>query len=224
MIKACVFDAFGTVFNLDLPIEKINRICGLKSEHILQSWRQKQLEYTWLRGLMKNYIPFDQITELALSYAMKVYDISDPKLKEVLLPIYNAPSVFDDVVINFKGLKAMDLKLAILSNGTPSMLKKGVEFAELNTVLDAVLSVDSVKQFKPHPAVYQFAVDQLKLQKYEILFISSNQWDIAGAKSFGFKTAWLNRKNIPYESMGFSSETQITSMDQLVDFLKQKIS
>lgn len=199
MIKACVFDAFGTLFNLEIPQEHIKEVAGAKTNTILDVWRRKQLEYTWLRSLMQAYVPFNIVTREALQFAMKTARMEEERLFELLLPIYEKPTCFPPVRPMLAALKQNGIGTAILSNGTEKMLQSGVEHAGLTGLLDHVLSVDPLKVYKPDPRVYQLAVDTLKLNKREILFFSSNQWDVAGAGQFGLTTVWVNQYGQPEE-------------------------
>ena len=192
-IKACVFDAFGTLFNLTIPLEEINTLCQGKGEEVLAIWRNKQLEYTWLRSLMDNYVNFDTITEEALTFALAATNIKAPKLYDLLMPIYRQPNCFDDVKPTLIALKEKGIKTAILSNGTRPMLQAGIQKTALEGLMDQVISVDDIGIFKPSPKVYQYAVDRLQLPTSSFVFISSNPWDIAGAGQFGLQTVWLNR-------------------------------
>lgn len=210
--KVCIFDAFGTLFNLDIPLESIQSICGEKSERLLEIWRGKQLEYTWLRALMKNYIPFNQITKEALQFAMNEIQVQDKSLFEILMPVYTKANAYADVPHTLSYLKSLGIKIAILSNGTPEMLEAGAAHAGIRKHLDQLLSVEQVRTFKPDPIVYQMAVDAFSSKKSDFIFCSSNQWDIAGAGAFGFKTIWLNRASKHPEILPPKASLMINSM------------
>jgi len=162
-IKACLFDAFGTLFTLSIPVEEIDALCKGKGEELLNIWRTKQLEYTWLRSLMDNYVPFDVITEEALTFAMRVLAIDQPKLYDILMPIYRSPNCFADVKPTLQALKAKGIQTGILSNGTLSMLQAGIANTDLTSIIDPIISVDPIRIFKPSPKVYAYAANQLEL-------------------------------------------------------------
>ena len=216
-IKACVFDAFGTLFNLSIPLVEIDSLCQGKGEEVLAIWRSKQLEYTWLRSLMNNYVNFDTITEEALTYALAATNIQAPKLYDLLMPIYRQPNCFDDVKPSLIALKEKGITTAILSNGTRPMLQAGIEKTGLEELMDAVISVDDIGIFKPSPKVYQYAVEQMQLPVESFLFISSNPWDVAGAGQFGLQTVWLNRGGKVAEVLPPKPKYVISSMLDLVE-------
>ena len=215
-IKAFVFDAFGTLFNLTLPIEQIDALCKGKGQELLSIWRTKQLEYTWLRSLMGNYVNFDTITHEALTFAMRTIQIEEPKLYELLMPIYRQPNCFEDVIPVLKALQTKGIRTAILSNGTPSMLQAGVDKTGLTKIIDPIISVDVIGVFKPAPQVYAYAVEQMQLPIEDFYFVSSNRWDIAGAGQYGLQTIWLNRSQQPMEVLPPAPKHEIHSMFELV--------
>lgn len=191
--KACIFDAFGTLFNLSIPTDLINQKANGKGAALLDIWRSKQLEYTWLRSLMGSYVPFEKVTEEALTFAMRSVGATDRNLYQILMPVYRKANAFKDVKPALQRLQLEGITTAILSNGTPSMLKAGAENAGITDWLDAIISVDTIQKYKPSPEVYQLALDTLDLEAEEVLFFSSNQWDIAGAGQFGLPTVWVDR-------------------------------
>jgi len=192
-IKACVFDAFGTLFNLQIPFEEVDQLTDGQGKTLMDIWRKKQLEYTWLHSLMQDYQPFSELTKKALAFAMESVKMEESALFDLLLPIYEQANCFPAVPSVLEQLQNSGIHTAILSNGTPKMLEAGAKNAGIDVFLDHIFSVDSVKVFKPDPGVYQLALDQLQLSKSELVFISSNQWDIAGAARFGLITVWLNQ-------------------------------
>ena len=194
-IRACVFDAFGTLFNLDIPSEKIDQLTEGKGKELLAIWRRKQLEYTWLRGLMDNHVPFDQVTRHALTFAMESVGTESMELYDILMPIYKKAIAFPEIKPMLEHLQSAEIKTAILSNGSPDMLHAGTKNAGIDHLIDHIFSVESVGVFKPSPKVYQLALDGLSLKKEELLFFSSNQWDVAGATHFGLETVWVNKYN-----------------------------
>jgi len=212
MIRAVIFDAFGTLFNLDK-----NLLQDIDAEHvydILDYARSKQLSYTWLKSLMQDYIPFDQITRIALQDGCRKYNV-DMNLAKTLEKLYFAPVVFDDVKMVIDQLNASDYITGILSNGTHAMLQSGITRNQLD--VQKVYSVDDIKKYKPDPEVYQMVLNDLELSKENILFVSSNQWDVAGAVNFGFQVRWLNRGDLFKESMIDSeSVVEIKSLEKLL--------
>lgn len=214
MIKAYIFDAFGTLFNLDQSLLK--NIQNDNVPQILNYAREKQLSYTWLKSLMGDYQNFEEITTTALTDACRKYK-APTDLIEQLSSIYFKPVVFADVLSTLESLQELHVKTGILSNGTHSMLQSGIQINTLEPFIDVVYSADDINMFKPHPSVYQMVCDGENCDPQEILFISSNQWDIAGAHSFGFKTAWLNRSESFRESTISSSQiSKITSATELL--------
>ena len=217
-IKACVFDAFGTLFNLSIPVQEIDELCKGQGSTLLDIWRSKQLEYTWLRSQMNNYVNFDTITEEALTFAMRSTSVSAPELYELLMPIYRQPNCFDDVKPALQALQAKGIQTAILSNGTPTMLQAGIAKTGLTDIINPVISADDVKVFKPSPKVYAYAVEQMQLDPASFLFVSSNPWDVAGAGQYGLQTVWLNRDNKVAEVLPPAPKYVIHSMMDLLNF------
>lgn len=219
-IKVCLFDAFGTLFKVKLPVEELDELTGGKGMALLDIWRQKQLEYTWLRGLMDDYVSFDQVTEEALTYATRELKVEKPQIFDVLMPVYRQPEAFSDVLPGLKALHSAGYKLAILSNGTKAMLEVGMTKTGLSQLISAIFSVEEVQTFKPHPNVYQMSPDFFGLDKSAFLFFSSNRWDIAGAATFGFATAWVNRAALVPEVLGPSPSYVLSSLNDLSDILQ----
>jgi len=192
MIKAYIFDAFGTLFNLDNRL--LEHINHPSKGDILNYARSKQLSYTWLQSLMQTYQPFDQITRLALEDGCKKY-AAPTDLATTLSALYFEPIIFDDVLPTLQKLQKKSKITGILSNGTHQMLRSGIQKNGLESYLNVVYSVDDIGQYKPTPEVYQMVTNGLKIQAKEVLFVSSNQWDVAGAANYGFQVAWLNRND-----------------------------
>jgi len=192
-IRACVFDAYGTLFDVDSAVDACRGRLGDAADTIAALWRQKQLEYTWLRTLMGRYADFRTVTGEALAYAFDAQGMRDEALYADLMTAYDTPRAYPDVAPALARLRARGLRLAILSNGTPAMLEAAVTAAGLSDRLDLVVSVDDLGVYKPDPRVYRLATEGLGLQPGEILFHSSNGWDIAGAACFGLRTVWINR-------------------------------
>jgi 2-haloacid dehalogenase len=192
-IDACVFDAYGTLFDVHSAVARAGQRLGDQAQAVSATWRQKQLEYTWLRSLMGAHVDFWQITADGLDYALEAHGAALPDLRESLLRAYLTLDAYPEVADALGSLKAMGKTLAILSNGAPGMLRAAVDGAGLAGVLDAVLSVEEVGIFKPSARVYRLAVDRLRTSAERICFVSSNAWDAAGAAHFGFRVAWVNR-------------------------------
>lgn len=214
-IRVCIFDAFGTLFKVKLPIAELDQLTDGQGARLLDIWRNKQLEYTWLRGLMQDYTSFDQVTEEALTYALREIKVEEPKVYDLLMPVYRQPEAFSDVLPGLKALHKAGYKLAILSNGTRQMLEAGVIKTGIRQLMTAVLSVEEVRTFKPNPIVYQLAVDHFGLDKSAFLFLSSNRWDIAGAATYGFSTAWVNRRQLVPEVLGPKPTYVLSALDEL---------
>ncbi len=193
-IEACVFDAYGTLLDVRSATARLSHELDGKAEQVGALWRQRQLEYTWLRSLMQRHGDFWAVTRDALDHAFGALGLrDDDDLKSRLMDAYLSLDAYPDVAPTLAELRRAGLRTAILSNGTPAMLKAGVESAGIGDSLDAVLSIEDVGIYKPHPSVYQLACDRLGLERDRICFVSSNGWDVAGAATFGFQTVWLNR-------------------------------
>ena len=190
---ACVFDPYGTIFDFAAAAARCRDDLGDKADELNALWRAKQLQYTWLRSLMGEYVEFWQITGDALDYAMESLGIEDAALRQKLMDLYLRLDTFPEIKDMLARLKDGGMKTAILSNGSPDMLKSAVEGAQLGELLDAVISVDGLRVYKPHPTVYQLAVDSLDVPADGICFMSSNAWDASGAAAFGFRVVWCNR-------------------------------
>lgn len=192
-IRACVFDAYGTLFDVNSAAAQAKDALGEKCQPLAELWRAKQLQYTWLSSLAGRHVDFWQLTGEALDFALASLKLDDPALRERLMGLYLRLGAYPEVGETLTRLKAGGLKLAILSNGSPKMLAAAVENAGIANLLDAVLSVEEVGIYKPHPSVYQLAVDRLRVKPDEICFVSSNAWDAFSAKAFGFRVIWCNR-------------------------------
>ena len=212
-IGACVFDAYGTLFDV-AAAARCGDDLGDKAGPLAVLWRTKQLEYTWLRSLMGEYVDFWQVTGDGLDYAMATLGISGD-LRPRLMDLYVRLDAYGEVKDVLGGLKAADIKTAILSNGAPSMLEAAVKNAGIDDLLDDVLSVDSIGVYKPHPRVYQLAVDGLGVAAGRICFMSSNAWDVAGAANFGFRVVWVNRFGQQRERLPGAYEHEISTLAEL---------
>jgi 2-haloacid dehalogenase len=212
--RAYIFDAYGTLFDVySVILGGGNGIAG-DLQTLSRLWRQKQLEYTWLRSLMERYADFWDITEAALHAAVGQLQIEATQAQlDRLMQAYLFPSAFQDAKPALESLAGMPL--AILSNGSPRMLQSAVRHNGLESYFAEIISVDRVKMYKPHPRVYALGPEVLKLSAEEILFVSSNAWDAAGAKSFGYKVCWCNRSGAERERLGFPADTEVRRLDQI---------
>ena len=218
-IEACVFDAYGTLFDVSSVARGAQDELGASWQALSDLWRMKQLQYTWLRGLSGKHADFWQVTGDALDFAMTSIGITDNGLRTRLMDLYLRISAYPEVKETLYRLKARGFKLAILSNGTPAMLSSAVNNANLGELFDAVLSVEEVGVFKPHSSVYQLAVDRLAVAPKQICFISSNGWDAFSAKAFGFHVLWCNRFAQVPERIPDVPDGEILDLSELPDWL-----
>lgn len=200
-IKACVFDAYGTLFDVNSAVAKHKDAVGPNYGEISVGWRTRQLQYTWLRSLMRQHVDFWQVTGDALKVTLQEHHRYDETLYQDLMQAYTELSAFGEVPDVLALLKHAGFSTAILTNGSPAMISSAVDHAGINHSIDYQLSVETVGIFKPDRRVYQLAVDTLNLQPSEIAFMSSNAWDAAGAADFGFVVAWVNRYSQPSEAL-----------------------
>ncbi len=214
-ISACVFDAYGTLFDVNAAAAHCKDELGEKWAPLADLWRMKQLNYTWLRSRMDEYVGFWRVTEDALDYAMETLGIDDDSLKKRLLSLYEELDVYPEVPDVLQKLKERGITTAILSNGTGGMLSSAVKSAGIGDDLDALISVDQLKIYKPKPAVYQLAVDELAFQAERICFMSSNAWDAAGAANFGFQVVWINRFGQKRERLPGDFVAELSSLEDL---------
>ncbi|HBU98193.1 haloacid dehalogenase type II [Thalassospira lucentensis] len=218
--RAFVFDAYGTLFDVGSAVAKFRDTVGDEAERLSAVWRQKQLEYTWLRSLMGDFTDFWTVTGDALDFAMEQTGKKDPVLRAKLMETYLSLDTFPEVVETLKTLKSQGHKLAILSNGAKHMLISAAKSSGILTLFDHIICVDDLKTYKPHPDVYQLAVDQLEVNAAEISFQSSNGWDIAGAGHFGFRTAWINRSKQPMERLSHQADVVLNGLDELLPLIE----
>ncbi|MBB3146201.1 2-haloacid dehalogenase [Phyllobacterium trifolii] len=214
-VEACVFDAYGTLLDFNSAAGRAKDTLGDNADALSSLWRQKQLEYTWLRSLMGAHAPFWQVTGEALDYAMEALAIADDELRQRLMQFYLALDPFPEVAATLKILKQAGIKTAILTNGSPQMITAACRNAGIDVFLDAILSVDEVQVYKPHPSVYQLAVDRLGVAKERISFQSSNSWDAVGASHFGFQVAWCNRYDQRFDRLPAQPDAVIKSLAEL---------
>ena len=214
-IRACVFDAYGTLFDVAAAARTCSGELGEKSGALSSLWREKQLQYTWLRGLQGRHADFWQVTGEALDFALETLQISRSGLRERLLNLYLTLGTFPEVRDTLARLKQAGMRTAILSNGSPQMLKAAVEGAQIPHLLDAVLSIEEVGIYKPHPRVYQLAVQRLGLEAGAIAFQSANAWDAWAASAFGMRVVWCNRYDQPPEKLPGRPDREIRSLAEL---------
>ena len=221
-IRACVFDAYGTLFDFASAAARCADGLGDKAEFLTPLWRDKQLQYTWLRAAQTRHADFWQVTADALDFALETLGIADAKgaLRRRLLDCYMTLDAFPEVPEVLRQLKAADFVTAILSNGTPAMLAAAVQHAGIGGALDHVLSVEDVGAFKPAPAVYQLAVDRLGVPPSAIAFQSSNAWDIHAASAFGMRTVWCNRTGQRRERLPGAPDRETKTLAELPELLQ----
>jgi 2-haloacid dehalogenase len=213
-IRACVFDAYGTLFDVHSAVGRLRAQVGDRADALSQLWRTKQLEYSWLRALMGRHADFWQVTGEALDYALARTGV-DPAVRAPLLEAYLTLDSYPEVPDVLRRLRAGGLKTVILSNGEPKMLDAGARSAGIEGLLDAILSVEAVGVFKPAPRVYQLAVDRLGVPADAIAFQSSNGWDVHGAACFGFRPVWINRQGAPRERLPGAPEHELSDLRDL---------
>ena len=216
--KAIVFDAYGTLFDVNSAAEKCKHKIGDKWEAFANFWRTTQLEYTWLRSLMNRHKDFWQITEDSLDKSMKVFNI-DKSMKNELLNLYKVLSPYPEVKEVLENLKKKNLKLAILSNGTPSLLNELVKTNDLNSLFDDLFSIEEVKIYKPDSKVYDLPVKKYKIKSNEITFLSANTWDVSGGGNYGYNSVWVNRNKSQFDNLDYQPKKEIGNLTQLLDIV-----
>ena len=217
-IKAIIFDAYGTLFDVNSAAEKCKDKIGDKWEGFANFWRTTQLEYTWLRSLMKRHKNFWQITEDSLDKSMKAFNI-DPSMKNELLDLYKALSPFKEVPEVLKTLKEKKFKLAILSNGTPSLLSKLVKNNNLDNIFDDLFSIEQVGIYKPDYKVYDIPIQKYRIKKNEVAFLSANTWDVSGGGNYGFNSIWVNRNKNIFDNLDYKPNSEIKDLSELISFI-----
>jgi 2-haloacid dehalogenase len=214
-IKGCVFDAYGTLFDFNSAVARCRDILGEQADTLSRIWREKQLQYTWLRSLMGRHEDFWKVTGDALDFAMRSLEIRDEALRERLMSLYRVLDAFPEVPATLEALKSGGFKTAILSNGSPEMLLSVVQGTGIAHLLDAVLSVEAVGIYKPHPSVYKIAVDSLSLDAEAICFVSANAWDAHGASAFGLKVVWCNRYGQSREILPGAADVEVSTLAEI---------
>ena len=216
--KVVVFDAYGTLFDVNSAAEKCKDKIGNKWEKFANFWRTTQLEYTWLRSLMNRHKDFWEITEDSLEKSMRVFDINK-NMKNELLSLYKILSPFPEVREVLEKLKKKNLKLAILSNGTPSLLNDLVESNNLKNLFDDLFSIEEVKVYKPDPRVYEMPLKKYNVNADEITFLSANTWDVSGGGNYGYNSIWVNRNKSEFDILDFKPKNEIDNLTQLLDII-----
>ena len=221
-VTTCVFDAYGTLFDVAAAARIAAEQPGQEKlaevwPRLAADWRTKQLQYTWLRAVTGDYISFWQVTSDGLDWAMEASGLEDPVLRETLLALYWELPAYPEVPKMLDTLKSNGLSTAILSNGSPDMLQGAVEFAQVDTMLDAVLSVEDVGIFKPAKVVYDMVGGRFGTTPEQVLFVSSNGWDAAAAAQYGFSTAWVNRANEPVDRLPARPTHVLSNLETIPD-------
>ena len=217
-IKAIIFDAYGTLFDVNSAAEKCKDKIGDKWEGFANYWSTTQLEYTWLRSLMKRHKDFWQVTEDSLDKSMKTYEI-DSSMRNELLSLYKILSPFKEVPEVLKSLKDKNLKLAVLSNGTPSLLNELVKSNNLENIFDDIFSIEEVGVYKPDTKVYDIPIKKYNIKKNEVAFLSANTWDISGGGNYGYNSIWVNRNNNTFDNLDYVPKHQIKDLSKLLDII-----
>jgi len=215
-IKAIVFDAYGTLFDVNSAAEKCKGKIGDKWEDFANFWRTTQLEYTWLRSLMKRHKDFWQITEDSLDKSMKNFKI-DSSMKSELLNLYKVLSPYPEVKEVLKKLKEKEYRLAILSNGTPDLLNELVKSNNLDNIFDDLFSVEEVKIYKPDSKVYDMPLKKYRIKADKVAFLSANTWDVSGGGNYGYNAIWVNRNNNIFDNLDYKPKNEINNLTQLLD-------
>ena len=217
-IKAIIFDAYGTLFDVNSAAEKCKEKIGDKWEDFANYWRVTQLEYTWLRSLMNRHKDFWQVTEDSLNKSIKKFEI-DQNMRSELLNLYKILSTYPEVKKTLEELKRKNFKLAILSNGTPDLLNQLVKSNSLQEFFDDIFSIETVGIYKPNADVYNIPIKKYNILKNEVLFLSSNTWDVSGGGNFGYKSIWVNRNNNIFDNLDYSPEFELKNLKDLLDII-----
>ena len=217
-IKAIIFDAYGTLFDVNSAAEKYKDKIGDKWEGFANYWRTTQLEYTWLRSLMNRHKDFWKITEDSLDKSMKAFKINS-SMRSELLNLYKILSTFPEVKDVLNNLKEKNYKLVILSNGTPSLLNELVKSNNLDNIFDDIFSIEEVGIYKPDSKVYDMPIKKYKIQKNEVAFLSANTWDVSGGGNYGYNAVWVNRNNNIFDNLDFKPVHEIRNLKDINNFL-----
>ena len=217
-VKSVVFDAYGTLFDVNSAAEKCKDKIGDKWEGFANYWRTTQLEYTWLRSLMKRHKDFWQLTQDSLDKSMKTYEI-DSSMRNELLNLYKVLSSFREVPEVLKSLKKKNYKMAILSNGTPTLLDRLVKSNNLENIFDDIFSIEEVGIYKPDTKVYDMPIKKYQIQKDEVAFLSANTWDVSGGGNYGYNSIWVNRNNNIFDYLDYKPKEEVKNLNQLLDII-----
>ena len=217
-IKAIIFDAYGTLFYVNSAAENCKGKIGDKWEGFANYWRTTQLEYTWLRSLMNRHKDFWQVTEDSLDKSMQAFKI-DSSMRNELLDLYKVLSTFPEVKEVLNKLKEKNYKLAILSNGTPSLLNELVKSNNLDSIFDDIFSIEEVKTYKPDPKVYNIPIKKYQIQKNEVAYLSANTWDVSAGGNYGFNPVWINRNNSIFDNLDYVPKYQVKHLGELLDII-----
>tara|TARA_B100001057_G_scaffold205123_1_gene205816 strand:+ start:1302 stop:1985 length:684 start_codon:yes stop_codon:yes gene_type:complete len=224
--NSIVFDAYGTLFDINAAAQKSalvssNSLLQRNWEELAEIWRKKQIEYTWLQNILNCHTDFLDITKISLDFALEEMTLDqEPKLRETLLDLYWASEAYSEVVQVLEELNGLGIKLSILSNGTPKMLLKACASTRIEKLLEFVVSVEEIGIFKPDRRVYELVNTKMEYKISEVLFVSSNGWDIMGAAKFGFSTAWVNRNKKPVERMQWKPNYELSDLKHIIDLFK----
>ena len=217
-VKAIIFDAYGTLFDVNSAAEKCKDKIGDKWEGFANFWRTTQLEYTWLRSLMDRHKDFWQVTKDSLDKSMRTFNI-DTSMRNELLDLYKTLSPYKEVPETLKTLKEKKFKLAILSNGTPSLLDELVKSNHLEDLFDDIFSIEQVGVYKPSSRVYDMPIKKYNINKSEVAFLSANTWDVSGGGNYGYQSIWVNRDNNIFDNLDFKPKYQITDLNKLIQLV-----
>ena len=216
--KAIIFDAYGTLFDVNSAAEKCKDKIGDKWERFANYWRTTQLEYTWLRSLMKRHKDFWKITEDSLDKSINVFKI-DNSMRDELLNLYKTLTTFKEVPEVLKSLKNKNYKLAILSNGTPSLLNELVQSNNLNNLFDDIFSIEEVGVYKPDSKVYDLPIKKYNIEKNEVVFLSANTWDVSGGGNYGYNSIWVNRNKNIFDNLDYIPKNMINNLSELFNLI-----
>jgi len=217
-VKAIIFDAYGTLFDVNSAAEKCKDKIGDKWEGFANFWRTTQLEYTWLRSLMKRHKNFWQITEDSLDKSMNAFNI-DKSMRNELLDLYKTLNTFPEVKVVLNKLKEKNYKLAILSNGTPALLNELVKTNNIENIFDDVFSIEEVGIYKPDSRVYDIPIKKYQIQKNEVAFLSANTWDVSGGGNYGYNAIWVNRNNNIFDNLDYKAKNEVKNLNHLLDII-----
>ena len=217
-VKAIIFDAYGTLFDVNSAAEKCKDKIGDKWEGFANFWRTTQLEYTWLRSLMKKHKNFWQITEDSLDKSMNAFNI-DKSMRNELLDLYKTLNTFPEVKVVLNKLKEKNYKLAILSNGTPALLNELVKTNNIENIFDDVFSIEEVGIYKPDSRVYDIPIKKYQIQKNEVAFLSANTWDVSGGGNYGYNAIWVNRNNNIFDNLDYKAKNEVKNLNHLLDII-----